>query len=254
MGGMGTRLRSVLPDTPKPLAAVGNKSFLDLLVRQLQYQGIVQLVMCTGYMANQIENEFGDGRAWNVVIDYSREPQAVGTAGAVKLATRYLRDLPDFLVINGDTFLEIDYRHLIRFHREHGGLVSMAVVEVDNAARYGTVHMRPDGRVTGFVEKSGRESAGLINAGIYVFSNPVLDHIPNVPSGLERDVFPQLLDQGVYALEHHGMFIDIGTPEDYEHAQRLYHRLDEVVLRGRRSYSHERERNLTPTESGKDGE
>jgi D-glycero-alpha-D-manno-heptose 1-phosphate guanylyltransferase len=235
VGGMGTRLRSVLPDTPKPLASVGEKSFLDLLVRQLRSQGIRQLVMCTGYLAEQIESELGDGHAWDVAIEYSRETHALGTAGAVKLAERYLRDVPEFLVMNGDSFLEIDFHELIHFHRQHCGLASIAVWRATNAARYGTVQLGASSRVTGFVEKAGGESAGLINAGVYVFSRAVLEHIPDAPASLEKEVFPDLLDHGIYAMEQHGMFIDIGTPEDYARAQRLFDNLNDAALRGQRS-------------------
>ena len=230
VGGMGTRLRSVVPSKPKPLASVGGNSFLELLIRQLRYQGIRRLVMCTGYLGNQIENEFGDGSKWGVAVEYSQEPQQLGTAGAVKLAQRYLQDVPDFLVMNGDSFLEIDFRQLIQFHRAHGGVVSMAVRRVQNATRYGTVKVDAGGRVVGFSEKTGCDSPGLINAGVYVFNRGVLDHIPDGPASLERDVFPQLLDHGMYALEQHGMFIDIGTPEDYARAQQLCERLHELAV------------------------
>jgi NDP-sugar pyrophosphorylase family protein len=231
VGGMGTRLRSALPGVPKPLASVGSKSFLDLLVRQLRHQGIRHMVMCTGHLAEQIENEFGDGRAWDVVIEYSREPEALGTAGAIKLAEPYLREVRDFLVMNGDSFLEVDFHEFVRFHRGHGGLVSIAVRKARNAARYGTVRMGACGRVTAFAEKTANDSPGLINGGVYVFSRDVLEHILKTPSSLERDVFPHLLDHGVYALEQHGMFIDIGTPEDLARAQPLCDRLNEAALR-----------------------
>src|ERR1039457_4671725 len=116
VGGMGTRLRAVLQSTPKPLASIGERSFLELLVRQLRSQGIRHLVMCTGYLADQIESEFGDGRIWDVSIQYSQEESPLGTAGALKLAQRYLGDDPEFMVLNGDSFLEIDFRDLMAFH------------------------------------------------------------------------------------------------------------------------------------------
>lgn len=235
VGGLGTRLRSVLPATPKALASVGTKSFLDLLVRQLRYQGIRNMVMCTGHLAEQIESEFGDGHAWDVVIEYSRETQALGTAGAIKLAEPYLREVDDFLVMNGDSFLEVDFDDFVRFHRGHGGLVTIAGWRAKNAARYGTVRMGASGRVTAFEEKTGNDSPGLINGGVYVFNRAVLEHIPETPASLERDVFPHLLDQGVFAMEQHGMFIDIGTPEDLACAQPLCERLNEAALRGRHS-------------------
>src|ERR1700693_2167569 len=100
VGGLGTRLRSVVPNTPKVLASVGKRSFLELLVEQLRSQGIRRLVMCSGYLAEQIETEFGDGRAGGVAIEYSREEHPLGTAGAVKWAEQYLQDVPEFLVMN----------------------------------------------------------------------------------------------------------------------------------------------------------
>lgn len=230
VGGQGTRLRSILPSTPKPLAWVGDKSFLELLVRQLRYQGIRRLVMCTGYLADQIEKTFGNGDSWDVAIEYSEELHPLGTAGAVKLAEPYLRGVSEFLVLNGDSFLEIDFRRLIQFHRRHDGLVSMAAQHVENAARFGTVQMDAEARVVSFMEKTGLEVSGIVNAGVYVFDHAVLEHIPQGPASLERDVFPRLLNHGVYALEQQGMFIDIGTPEDYVRAQKLCDSLYETAL------------------------
>jgi D-glycero-alpha-D-manno-heptose 1-phosphate guanylyltransferase len=231
VGGLGTRLRSVVPSTPKPLAAVGGRSFLELLVRQLRNQGITNLVMCTGYLGEQVQNEFGNGGSRGVSIEYSQELAPLGTAGALKLAQAYLRSVPEFLVMNGDSFLEIDLDQMTRFHR---GLASMAVLQVDNAARYGTVKMEAEGRVTGFSEKTASEGPGVVNGGVYVFNPAVLEYIPEGPASLERDVFPQILHRGVYALKHQGMFIDIGTPEDYARAQELHGRLYETACQKQR--------------------
>lgn len=231
VGGFGTRLRTVIHDTPKPLATVGSRTFLELLIWQLRSQGIRRLIMCTGYLAEQIENKFGDGGSWGVSIEYSMETTPLGTAGAVKLAQSLLKDLPEFLVINGDSFLEIDLRQLIAFHHEHKGQVSMAVVRVENAGRYGTVQLDPKGRVTGFSEKTGRDGAGLVNAGVYVFNSELLEHIPDGPASLERDVFPHAFNRGVYGMEQRGVFIDIGTPEDYARAQALHDSLCKAALK-----------------------
>lgn len=230
VGGMGTRLRSVLPAAPKPLASVGSRSFLELLVRQLRSQGIRRLVMCSGYLADQIEATFGDGRAWDVTIEYSRERQPLGTAGALKLAQRHLQEVDEFLVMNGDSFLEIDFDQLVRFHRERKGLASMAVVPVADTGRYGTVRVDSTGRVLGFTEKAGTSGPGLINAGVYVFNRAIFEHIPEGPVSLEKNVFPLILDRGIYALEQRGMFIDIGTPEDYARAQVLCDRLCDAAF------------------------
>jgi D-glycero-alpha-D-manno-heptose 1-phosphate guanylyltransferase len=238
VGGMGTRLRSVVPSTPKPLAPVGNKSFLQLVVRQLRSQGIHHLVMCAGYLADRIEDEFRDGHDWDVAIDYSKESHPLGTAGAVKFAERRLSAVADFLVMNGDSFLELDFRQFIRFHREHGGLISIAVRKVENARRYGTVQVDTGNRVIGFTEKTGTQAPGLVNGGVYVFNRAVLRHIPDGPASLEMDIFPRLVGHGVYALEQHGMFIDIGTPEDYARAQELCGRLYQAAIPKSQSGSH----------------
>ena len=225
VGGMGTRLRSVLPSVPKPLAAMGNQSFLELLVRQLRSQGLRRLVMCTGYLAEQIQTTFGDGLNWDVMIEYSKEPSPLGTAGAVKLAQTALENSRDFLVMNGDSFVEADFHELLRLHRTRGCLMSMAVCRVEDASRYGTVQVDRNSRVIGFGEKTGDHVSGLVNAGVYIFNRQVLEHIPEGPCSLERDVFPEILGKGVYSVEQRGMFIDIGTPEDYARARTLCDRL-----------------------------
>lgn len=221
VGGKGTRLQTVLHSTPKPLARVGNMPFLELLVLQLHSQGVHRIVMCTGHLADQIEDEFGDGKKWDVAIEYSAETRPLGTAGAVKLAERRLEQVSDFLVMNGDSFLEVDFPELMRFHRAHGGLITIAVRRVPDAARYGSVQLDARNRVVGFSEKSSDSAPGLINGGVYVFKQAILENIPQGPASLERDIFPSSLESGVYAFEQHGMFIDIGTPEDYSRAQAL---------------------------------
>jgi NDP-sugar pyrophosphorylase family protein len=232
VGGKGSRLRSIISAVPKPMATVGDKPFVELLVRQLSCQGIRHLVMCTGYLSHAIENEFGDGQRRQVAIEYSKEVNPLGTAGALKFAEPFLRGVSDFLVMNGDSFMEIDFRELLRFHRESGGLASMAVLRMQNEERYGMVHMDAGGRVSGFAEKTGGASGGFVNAGVYVFNREIFEHIPEGPASLEKYIFPKLLVQGVYALEQRGVFIDIGTPEDYARAQELSARLREAASRG----------------------
>jgi len=221
VGGIGTRLQPILPATPKPLAPLGDAPFLQLLVRQLRSQGIRRLVMCTGHLADQVEKAFSDGHKWDVAIAYSKESRPLGTAGALKFAECYLTQAADFLVLNGDSFLELDFRELIRFHREQGGLITMAVRRLADATRYGTVQLDTHNRVVGFREKIGAPVPGIVNGGVYVFKRAILQHIPDGPASLEKDVFPRLLEHGVFALEQQGMFIDIGTPEDYARAQNL---------------------------------
>jgi len=233
VGGLGTRLRSVLPSTPKPLASISDRPFLELLVRQLHYQGIRRLVLCTGYLAHEIENALGDGRSLGVNIEYSKEPHPIGTAGAVKFAAPLLEDSTDFLVMNGDSFMEIDFRQLMHFHSKSGGIASIAVLRMKNELRYGMVQVTAECRVSGFTEKTDGDPTGFVNAGIYVFNRRILEQIPEGPGSLESDIFPKLLDHGVYASEQDGVFIDIGTPEDYARAQELCERLYSAAYRKR---------------------
>ncbi len=225
VGGLGTRLRALVPSAPKPLAPVGDRPFLELLIRQLRYQGIRKLVLCTGYLSEQIERQFGDGGSLDVEIEYSRECQPMGTAGALKLAEAYLENCPSFLVMNGDSLMQVNFRDLWVFHNAHRGIASLVVRRVENAERYGSVHLDAERRVVKFGEKAGGKAAGLINAGVYMFKRELLHHIPQGPASLETDVFPNLLDRRVFALEQDGMFIDIGVPEDYARAQAISARL-----------------------------
>lgn len=230
VGGMGTRLRPVLSSKPKPLAPIGKIPFLELLVLQLRSQGIRRLVMCTGFQSEQIEEELGDGRKWDVTIEYSRESRPLGTAGAIKHAADLVLDASDFLVMNGDSFLEIDFHRLVRFHQERKGWAGIAVRRVADAARYGTVEVDEQSRVVCFSEKRGLSKPGLINGGIYVFKREVLQALPEGPASLEKDVLPGLIEHGTFALEQDGIFIDIGTPEDYARAQELYQQLSEAAV------------------------
>jgi D-glycero-alpha-D-manno-heptose 1-phosphate guanylyltransferase len=227
VGGLGTRLRSVVPSAPKPLASVCGRPFLELLIQQLSYQGIRRLVLCTGYRAEDIQSQLGDGSRWDITIEYSKESSPMGTAGAIKLAEPFLQDASDFLVMNGDSFLEIDFRKLIEFHHVSAAIASMAVLRTEDTTRYGTVQVTGEGRVSSFAEKVHGSAAGLVNAGIYVFDRRIFGHLPAGPASLERDVFPKLLEQGVYAFEQRGVFIDIGTPEDYARAQDVCNRFFE---------------------------
>jgi NDP-sugar pyrophosphorylase family protein len=112
-------------------------------------------------------------------------------------------------------------------------MATIAVFNVENTNRYGTVNVDANGRVLGFAEKTGRDVPGLVNGGVYVFKQAVLGWIPEHQSSLEKEIFPRLVDQGVYAQEQHGMFIDIGTPADYARAQGLCDSLNTAASRGR---------------------
>jgi NDP-sugar pyrophosphorylase family protein len=166
---------------------------------------------------------FGNGEAWGVRIDYSIEMSPLGTGGALKHAERFVDDT--FLVLNGDSFFDIDLNQLIRFHQaqkiENEACVgTLALTTVPDSSRYGSVLLNEKGQIVTFVEKSAvpETSAGLISAGVYVLEPSILEAVP--PSekvSIERTVFPSFIRNGsrLYGYEGEAFFVDIGTPEGY---------------------------------------
>lgn len=224
-GGLGTRLRPLVQDKPKPMAGVNGKPFLEHQLAFLRRFGLSHFVLCVGYRRRQIQEYFGDGSPWDVRIDYAVEEEPLGTAGALKNAQAFV-DGP-FLVLNGDSFFDADLSHLLRFHEEtrqtaRAYMGTIALTRVPDAEAYGTVHMEPDNnRIVKFAEKASSTAhlalSHYINAGIYVLEPEVLQRIPaREKVSIERDVFPQLLDGGhLYGCYLQGFFVDIGTPEGY---------------------------------------
>lgn len=217
-GGLGTRLSGILDNIPKPLTRFGDRPFLEYLVIQLRSYGFCDLVFCTGYLGEQIQAYFGDGSRWGVRIAYSQEREPLGTGGALKWAVDHLGEEREFLVMNGDSFLQVDLRALAAYHKTEGALATMALVLVNDTTRFGKVEIGGNGEIVRMVEKSGG-GAGLINGGIYVLSKAVLDFIPDGQVSLELDVFPKLLGKGFYGVLAEGFFIDIGVPEDHTRLQ-----------------------------------
>ncbi|MEO5717167.1 MAG: sugar phosphate nucleotidyltransferase, partial [Chthoniobacterales bacterium] len=194
--------------------------FLQILLARLRAQGIGEVILGTGYLAEQVEAHFGDGQAFGLTIAYSRESAPLGTGGALKLAEKQLSD--PVLILNGDSFVEWELASLVaRFEEKKADLV-MALQAVSEVTRYGSVTLAEDGRVADFVEKGTRTGPGLINAGVYLLRKKILADLPNdQPISLERDVFPKLLQGPVYGVVSEGLFIDIGVPQDLERAQTL---------------------------------
>jgi len=219
-GGLGTRLRPVLRDRPKSMALVAAVPFLELLLKQLRGKGIRQVVLGTGYMAEQIEDFFQDGTGLGLQIQYSCEQQPLGTGGALKLAEELLSD--PVLVLNGDSYVEWSLTGMSKLLDEKAAEAVMVLHEVPDLSRYGSVTFDLEGRVLEFVEKGSRAGAGWINAGVYLMRRELVAALPaGKPISLEKDVFPGLLGGKVYGLASDGRFIDIGVPADLERAQTL---------------------------------
>ncbi len=216
-GGAGTRLRSIVSDRPKSMAGFGARPFLEYQVDLLRRQGVVDLVLCTGYMHELVEAHFGDGRRWGLRIRYAIETTPLGTGGAVRNALDLLE--PAFLLLNGDSYLELDMRALFDFHRARRAAEplcrgSVALVRVPDASAYGAVDLDDAGRIVDYGEKC-RSGPAWVSAGVSVLERDLVATLPAAtPFSLEKDVLPQALQQGsrFYGFPAQGFFVDIGTP------------------------------------------
>ncbi|MDX2246609.1 MAG: nucleotidyltransferase family protein [Bacteroidia bacterium] len=218
-GGMGTRLRSVVADVPKPMAEVNGRPFLAYLLDELNDQGIETVVLAVGYKREVITAYFGE-RYRNINLRYSVEEEALGTGGGIKQACEHL-DGEDALVLNGDTFFGVDVQQLFHFYREKEADLVLALKEMRDFDRYGTVQADETGRVKGFEEKA-HKSVGFINGGIYLFKKSLIlsDLFPQKFS-FEKDILEKLYpEKHFFGLAFDVYFIDIGIPQDYERSQR----------------------------------
>lgn len=215
-GGLGTRLRSIVPDLPKPMAPIGERPFLDLLLAFLTARGFRHVILSTGHMHQRIADHFGAARG-PLSIDYCVEASPLGTGGAIRAALGRCRS-DHALVLNGDTFLEADTDAIEALWAAHHEPV-LVVRGVADGARYGRVSLQ-DERVVSFGEKSGG-GPGLINAGCYLLPTTLLDGL-DLPDrfSFETDYLPQAVQRQAFrAHVSLGYFIDIGVPDDYARAQ-----------------------------------
>ena len=216
-GGLGTRLRSVVGQTPKVIAEVGGRPALAWLLDQLDTHGFHHVVLCTGHRADAVSARLGD-RHGRLQLHYSAEPEPLGTGGALRRAFLQLASDP-VLVLNGDSFCDVDLGQFVRVHQARHAPVSLVVTELADTRRFGRVSIRPDGRIEQFLEKSDATGPGWINAGIYLLSRQQLTAIPvGRPVSLESELLPAWLPQGVYGFPARGNFLDIGTPESFARA------------------------------------
>lgn len=220
-GGMGTRLRSVVSDRPKPMADICGKPFLQYLLEMLRDKGITEVIFALGYMGEMIEEYFQDGSAFGLKIAYSYEEEPLGTGGAIRNALPKILE-EEVLVLNADTYFPMDYQGLLRFHQENAGDFSLATRAVPDISRYGAVRRDTTGRILAWNEKLGdggqNSLSGEINGGIYVMKKSLIAEIPKGKQSLEQDCIPKWLSEGkrIFGLPFHGYFMDIGIPKDYQ--------------------------------------
>lgn len=218
-GGKGTRLRPLTVYTPKPVVPICNRPFLLYQIDTLRGAGITDITLSLSYQPLKIEQQLGDGSDFGVKINYTVEPQPMGTAGAYKFAEELIRE--PTVVFNGDILTDLDLKAVIKEHKARRAAATVVLTPVENPSSYGLVETEEDGRIRRFLEKPKPDeiSVNTINAGTYVLEPHVLDYVPAGENySFEYGLFPDLLRRGERFFAHiprSSYWIDIGTPSRY---------------------------------------
>jgi mannose-1-phosphate guanylyltransferase len=216
-GGQGTRLRPLTYTTPKPVMPLAGRPFLTFMLDWLRGHGVTEAILSCGFMSEGVHSVLGDVYG-GMRLRYVIEDEPLGTAGPVRLALDEGVLDERLLVLNGDVLTDMDLTAELAQHVETGARCTLALIEVEDTASYGVVPTFPDGRVEAFLEKTdGDVPTNRINAGAYILEREVVETL--VPAGravsFEREVFPELVGNGLYGWAADGYWIDIGTPERY---------------------------------------
>ena len=217
-GGLGSRLSPLTEECPKPLLKVGHQPVLETIIEGFLEHGFDHFMISVNYQSEMIENYFQDGRQWGVSIEYLREKEALGTAGALSLLDKSLEH--PIIVMNGDLLTKLNFRNLLEFHQDHDALITMCVREYDFQVPYGVVKL--DGSYATALEEKPLHKF-FVNAGVYVISPEVLSSIPESKFHNMTDVIgPLLQKKKVVSFPIHEYWIDIGKIEDYQQAHGEY--------------------------------
>lgn len=216
-GGKGTRLRSVVPDMPKPLAPINNIPFLTYIIHFLKKEGIKHIVLSVGYKWEMIKEIYGNSYE-GIDISYAIEEEPLGTGGGIALALKETKK-DDILILNGDSFIDFNLNDFYLFHKKENSRLSFVLKEMKDFERYGSVEVN-ENKIIKFKEKKFINQ-GLINAGAYIAKRDIFDSL-NLPDkfSFEQDFLEKKVNEGYfYGYKTNGYFIDIGIPEDYNKAQ-----------------------------------
>lgn len=220
-GGLGTRLATILPGQQKVVANVKEHPFLEYILSQLNKAGFKHIVICTGYLGDQVKQAFGDSYQ-NLSLTYLNETSPLGTAGAIRNALPLLNS-QTVLIVNGDSFFECDLRSFYEFHLKKRANATIILREIADTSRYGKVDINEKDEIVGFEEKKENGGSGLINAGLYFIKKSLLLEVPEGrPVSFEKEIFLRWLTKGLYGFKSKGRFIDIGTPLSYKEAEEFF--------------------------------
>jgi NDP-sugar pyrophosphorylase family protein len=217
-GGIGTRLRPLSCTRPKLLFPILNKPLLDWTLESLAKIGVSEVTLAVKHMAEVFKQRYGESM-YGTKISYSQEKKPMRTGGAIKFAEEFIGHKEPFLVLNGDILTKIDYKMLLKKHKEKNAVATIAVYRVKDPSRYGTVKLTRESQVAQFIEKApaGQARSSLINAGIYVLDPKIFEYIPKgLPVSIEHEIFPKLAkEEKLFGHEFTEIWIDIGKSRDY---------------------------------------
>ena len=219
VGGLGTRLRPLTNDTPKPLLPIGDKPILETIIEQFKSYGFVNFILCTNYKEIQIKKYFGDGSQFGVNINYISEEKRLGTAGALSLIKQKI-DKP-FFVMNGDLLTRLNFDSMMKYHNEGQYMMTIGSREYSYQIPYGVVQIKKQ-EVHDLVEKPNHSV--FVNAGVYILEPELLNRIPYNQFYDMTDLIDDLLEEeksiGAFPIREY--WADIGQHEDYKKANEEY--------------------------------
>jgi mannose-1-phosphate guanylyltransferase len=217
-GGLGTRLRPLTYSIPKSLVPIAGKPLIRRIIDGLP-SSVDTVILAVSYMKDALEDHFRVEPCGRKVI-LVNESSPMGTGGAIKNVAQHIDGT--FIVVNGDCLSSLDMKAMVRNHRESGGLGTLALWEVEDPSAFGVVNLERDMRITDFQEKPSLAEAksNLINAGVYVFEPEILDYIGKGQVSIEREVFPHVLEYGLFGYRFEGFWVDCGTLKNTLVAQR----------------------------------
>ncbi len=221
-GGFGTRLKTVVHDRPKPMAEINDRPFLDILIDYVSDYGFKRFILCTGHKGDVIRKYY-EAKNTQKIFLFSEEKEPLGTGGAIKNAEPLIQS-DVFMVMNGDSFCNLDLCNFLNYHDSTKAYASIALAKKEKSLDCGVVRMDGHGRITVFHEKVEAGDKSYVNAGVYLFNKEVFSLLPSHKNfSLELNLFPSLIQKkAVYGFFTHPQLIDIGTPERYELAKKIF--------------------------------